>query len=75
MFTQEVTMKSMAQRMGPSRFHKPFRSSCIDMAISKAPSKNRVYTNRTKEGRKDQVRTLKLSLQNTVGLTSGLSHI
>lgn len=45
-------MKRMAQRMGPNRFHRPLRSSCIDMAISRAPSKNRVCTQ--KEGRKEQ---------------------
>ena len=42
--TQAVTMNSRAQRTGPSRFHRPLRSSCIDMAISRAPSKNTVYT-------------------------------
>lgn len=44
--TQAMTMISMAQRMGPSRFHRPVRSSCIDMAISRVPSMNRVYTHK-----------------------------
>lgn len=42
--TQTVTMPRTAQRTGPSMFHRPLRSSCIDMAISRAPSMNRVYT-------------------------------
>lgn len=43
MLTQVTTMNRMAQRTGPSRFHRPLRSSCMDMAISRAPSRNRVY--------------------------------
>ncbi|TNN81467.1 hypothetical protein EYF80_008239 [Liparis tanakae] len=35
-------MHSMAQRTGPNRFHRPLRSSCIDMAMSRTPSMNRV---------------------------------
>lgn len=40
-------MISMAQMMGPSRFHRPLRSSCIDMAISRVPSMNSVCTHQT----------------------------